>query len=1077
MIFGIQKVIVVLGMHRSGTSAITRSLELLGVGLGDDLHPAGFDNPKGFWEDRECLEINEELLYYLGSAYDRLDLAWERLKNNPFINKLNTKAKHIIIRKLSENNGLWGFKDPRTCRLLSFWHDVFDSVGCETNYVIVLRNPLSVASSLGKRNNTPFEKSCYLWLQHMLPAVLDSEESPRLVVDYDLLMDAPLKQLFRISEKIRLPILDEDGDAVREYLEDFLDNSLRHTKFSAIDVALDKRVPLDVIGAYQLLLSTSRDESSLESPEICSRFKEIYDRLKAHTPAFSYINTIEVEDERIKIYTSISERDGQITKLNQALSERDDQISRLNHELETLRCEFDKIIHSNSWFITKPLRFLRRSLISWPYWFFRKQISCLWHWCWHHLPVSVQSKQKFKNSLFVNLPFIFGWTQAYNNWRNFNSPNRRIILVSHDAHPHGAQYLILHVAKILVEDFGFVLDAFLLENGALIDDFAKYSTLHLLDGKDVKSEDIKAILADLYAEGVRSAIANTTVAGIFVRVLKEKGFHVVSLIHELPSVIQKLKLQSNVISIAKCADSIVFPAKSVMEGFECFSPVSLIQAVIRPQGLYKKNLLQNRNQIEQARIELRNQLGLPKTAKIVLCVGFANYRKGIDLFVEIGLKVLKRNTKAYFIWVGHFDPAIEPKIIKLVNDSGYSKHFVFPGRHDFKTDLYYTGSDVYALTSREDPFPSVVLESFDANLPVIAFDGTGGITELLSRGGGRLIPAYDTTIFATELIELIRSPKKARMLGKRGKAIIDEEFSMRQYVFDLVAMAEVPLKRVSVILPNYNYANFLAERIMSIVNQDYPIYELIILDDASNDGSIQILNELMPTLKLDCKLITNESNSGNSFVQWLKGIKIARGDYVWIAEASDLSEPEFLSEVLQPFDDPTVVMSYCQSKQLNMEDQILCNDYFDYLRDVSSEKWSNNYINEGPDEIRTALAIKNTIPNVSSVVFERNELFNTLQRNINEIKRYRVVGDWLMYIYVLEQGKIAYSPKPFNLHRRHQNSVTVDNFNLMQLEEIMAIQKTVRQKFSPKSDVIKKAHNYAQRSYEEFELCSPNAHM
>ena len=60
-----QRLIVVLGMHRSGTSAITKSLELLGVGLGSELHPAGFDNPKGFWEDRDCLEINERLLKHL----------------------------------------------------------------------------------------------------------------------------------------------------------------------------------------------------------------------------------------------------------------------------------------------------------------------------------------------------------------------------------------------------------------------------------------------------------------------------------------------------------------------------------------------------------------------------------------------------------------------------------------------------------------------------------------------------------------------------------------------------------------------------------------------------------------------------------------------------------------------------------------------------------------------------------------------------------------------------------------------------------------------------------------------------
>ena len=215
-------------MHRSGTSAITRSLELLGVGLGDNLHPAGFDNPKGFWEDRECLEINEELLCHLGSAYDRLDLAWERLKNDPVINTLNEKAKQIVIRKLSENNGLWGFKDPRTCRLLSFWNEVYDSVGCEANFVIVLRNPLSVASSLAMRNHTPFEKSYFLWLQHMLPAVLVSAGSPRCLIDYDLFMDAPIEQVDRISKLLSLPMVDLDSSTVREFKNAFLDDSLRH---------------------------------------------------------------------------------------------------------------------------------------------------------------------------------------------------------------------------------------------------------------------------------------------------------------------------------------------------------------------------------------------------------------------------------------------------------------------------------------------------------------------------------------------------------------------------------------------------------------------------------------------------------------------------------------------------------------------------------------------------------------------------------------------------------------------------------------------------------------------------------
>ena len=124
-----------------------------------------------------------------------------------------------------------------------------------------------------------------------------------------------------------------------------------------------------------------------------------------------------------------------------------------------------------------------------------------------------------------------------------------------------------------------------------------------------------------------------------------------------------------------------------------------------------------------------------------------------------------------------------------------------------------------------------------------------------------------------------------------------------------------PIKRVSVIVPNYNYAEYLAERIKSLSDHNYPIYGIIILDDASTDDSVPVINKIISTLDIDCQLIENKSNSGNTFAQWLKGVEISQGDYVWIAEADDLSVPGFLDEVLQPFRDPSVVMSYCQSKQ------------------------------------------------------------------------------------------------------------------------------------------------------------------
>ena len=435
---------------------------------------------------------------------------------------------------------------------------------------------------------------------------------------------------------------------------------------------------------------------------------------------------------------------------------------------------------------------------------------------------------------------------------------------------------------------------------------------------------------------------------------------------------------------------------------------------------------------------------------------------------------MRENSNAYFLWVGHFDSDIKPKLRKTIDESGCSDRFIFPGL-DFQSDLYYAGSDVYALTSREDPFPSVVMEALDASLPVVAFDGTGGFTELLSRGGGVLIQAFDTDAYATALIDLLHSPETAYSLGQQGKKIVRNELSFRHYMFDLLALAKAPLKRISVIVPNYNYAEYLVERITSIVHQDYPIYEIIILDDASSDDSVRVLNNLIPTIDIDCSFIINDSNSGSPFVQWLKGVELARGDYIWIAEADDLSEPGFLKEVLLPFKDPSIVMSYCQSKQMDSQGRVLSENYLDYVSDISTKKWLRHYVEEGVDEISSCFAIKNTVPNVSAVVFERKALLHVLKNGIEEIKKYHVAGDWQTYLSILKNGKIAFSPEPLNLHRRHQNSVTIGNFNLSQLEEILTVQKKVRNNFRPSEEVISKAKAYSQRLYEDFDLVTHDA--
>ena len=333
-----------------------------------------------------------------------------------------------------------------------------------------------------------------------------------------------------------------------------------------------------------------------------------------------------------------------------------------------------------------------------------------------------------------------------------------------------------------------------------------------------------------------------------------------------------------------------------------------------------------------------------------------------------------------------------------------------------------------------------------------------------------MVPQFDLPTFAREIVRLLGDDDARLAMGRAGASIVKREFSFRKYVYDLLMLADASVRRTSVIVPNFNYCRYLAERLDSITKQTITPYEVIVLDDASTDGSVDWLSDNLERICPDAELISNEVRSGSVFAQWLTGIRRARGDYVWIAEADDLAEPEFLAEALRGFDHPNVVMSYCQSKQMAPDGAILCDDYLDYVRDVSATKWTTAYVNDGLDEIVTALSVKNTIPNVSGVVFKRDVLLEVLESMLPELKTYRVAGDWIAYIEMLQRGRIAFSPKPLNLHRRHPSSVTLGSFNSSQLSEIMRVQKMVRTTFKPPACYIEKAHAYAEVLFKQFGL-------
>lgn len=317
-----------------------------------------------------------------------------------------------------------------------------------------------------------------------------------------------------------------------------------------------------------------------------------------------------------------------------------------------------------------------------------------------------------------------------------------------------------------------------------------------------------------------------------------------------------------------------------------------------------------------------------------------------------------------------------------------------------------------------------------------------------------------------------RSTRASACLGSRGREIVASEFSYRRYAFELAALADPSLRRISVIVPNYNHLKYLEQRLRSVREQTYPVFEIIVLDDASSDGSGEWLAAHLKDFLPDAQLISNAVNSGSVWEQWRKGLEAASGDYIWIAESDDCAEPDFLIEVLKEFDSEGVVLSYCESQQIDTDGKVTSVDYSHYVADISTTKWAQPYVADGIHEICTALAVKNTIPNVSAVLFKRDALLKTLEKKILQpvlIQR-QVSGDRRIYAEMLTSGRIAFSPKAFNKHRRHQKSVVHMASSLQHMKEILELQKWARNHFDIEPRVKKHQAVYAQEVYEYFGL-------
>jgi glycosyltransferase involved in cell wall biosynthesis len=240
--------------------------------------------------------------------------------------------------------------------------------------------------------------------------------------------------------------------------------------------------------------------------------------------------------------------------------------------------------------------------------------------------------------------------------------------------------------------------------------------------------------------------------------------------------------------------------------------------------------------------------------------------------------------------------------------------------------------------------------------------------------------------------------------------------------------------RVSVIVPNYNHGRFLRARVESVLLQTFSDFEVILLDDSSTDDSQSILLSYAGNPRVRVEF--NSVNSGSTFKQWNKAVRLARGEYVWFAESDDYADLRMLEHLVAVLDTyPRASFAYCRSWRIAADGDL---DGFadSSVIDLDPTRWTADYYSYGRDECRKYFVYRNIVPNASAVLFRKTayEAIGGADENLH------LNGDWKLWASMALIGDVAYLGEPLNYFRNHTDTVRHrDRSRILAAEESLIV--------------------------------------
>lgn len=510
---------------------------------------------------------------------------------------------------------------------------------------------------------------------------------------------------------------------------------------------------------------------------------------------------IERDGQIAKLNKTLTESDRQIISLNRAITKRDEQIASLGQAVTERDSQIIAIYNSRSWRITRPLRFLG-TLVS-----KTQHILVLFRTLLYRSGSLRQTMRKILQVLLregwqgVRMRLEYPTNIEIKKGNAGFDPQKDIVLVvSHDASRTGAPILTLSIVQRLQKKYNVI--SLLLGEGSITEHFSKNSSF-LIEAPFARNNTLTAhsLIEQLVRQhDIQFAIVNSIESRIVLPPLARHFIPTIHLIHEFAAYTRPISAFVEALLWAR--ETVFSTPITYKDALACHSELNNRPCHIIPQGLYDLPAVEKDNlqaTTERDRIfSLLHPNDKADDSIIIIGIGSVHLRKGVDLFIECATHLAQTefSDRLRFVWVGAgYDPindsAYSVYLADQIRRAGIQEHMIFLGEIS-NPDIAYQAADIMLLSSRLDPLPGVAIEAMMHGVPLVCFENTTGIADvLIEHGLGAYCVAHYLNVvdMADKVLSFVQSKMLREETGEKLRQIAREVFNMERYIDKLVGLA------------------------------------------------------------------------------------------------------------------------------------------------------------------------------------------------------------------------------------------------------------------------------------------------